>query len=355
MKEIVLKNLNSRAIIGDGTIKDLGKIIQDDVNVRLDNKKALKCKVALVYSKNLSDSVENLLLKTFSAFDFYSFKIKDGEKIKTTEWAGHITDFLAINGFKRGDVLVAAGGGTICDLCGFVASVYMRGIKYYNVPTTLLCAVDACIGGKTAVDIPHVKNGWGTFYQPAATIVDAEIIKNLNGEAFYGGVAEIVKYALISKEFCKYLNGFNCADDFKNDLENLIYNALKIKAELVMIDERDENERKILNAGHTVAHALEQSGNYKMSHGEAVSKGLFSESAVSYITGRLSEKNFLNIVDMLIKFVPNFCPKKHVSDYIPFMRYDKKNSGAKITFALPTDNGVEICSFFESELKILLR
>ena len=355
MKEIDLKNLNSRVLIGDNAIKSLADIIGLNAKNRGDVSDFKKLKVALVYTKNLSENVENALKTELSRFDFYSFKIKDGEKIKNAEWAGLITEFLAVNGFKRCDVLIAAGGGTICDLCGFVASVYMRGITYYNLPTTLLCAVDACVGGKTAVDIPHVKNGWGTFYHPAATIVDTSVIKNLNGDAFFGGVSEIVKYALISKDFCKYLNGFNCAEDLKNDLENIIYKALEIKVELVLKDERDENERKILNLGHTVAHALEQNSNYKMTHGEAVSKGIFSESAISYITGRLSEKNFLTVVDMLIKFVPKFCPEKNVKKYIPFMRFDKKNSGAKITFALATDSGVKLCAFSESQLNVLLR
>lgn len=363
MKEIELQNLNSRAIIGDGAIGELGGYIKKYALSLCENKSgnaaapktAEKTKVALIYTKNIAESVEKSLFESLKEFDFYSFKATDGEKIKTTEWAELITEFLAINGFKRDDVLVAAGGGTVCDLCGFVASVYMRGIKYINVPTTLLCAADACIGGKTAVDIPHVKNGWGTFYQPSVTVIDTSVIKNLSGEAFYGGVSEIVKYALIDKDFCAYLSGFGCAEDFKNDLENFIYNALIIKARAVCTDERDEGERKKLNLGHTVAHALEQASNYKMTHGEAVGKGLFAESAVSYIIGKTSEKNFLKAVNMLVKFLPGFCPQKNVRDYIKYMRYDKKNVGAKITFSLPTDNGVEICAFSESELNVLLR
>lgn len=362
MKEIELQNLNSRAIIGDEAIGELGGIIKEfALNLcksgggNAADEAAKTTKVALVYTKNISPETEKALFESLGGFDFYSFKLKDGEKIKTAEWAELITEFLAINGFKRDDVLVAAGGGTVCDLCGFVASVYMRGIKYINVPTTLLCAVDACIGGKTAIDIPHVKNGWGTFYQPAATVIDTAVIKNLSGEAYCGGISEIVKYALIDKDFCEYLSGFNCAEDFKNDLENLIYNALIIKARAVCADERDEGERKKLNLGHTVAHALEQASGYKMTHGEAVGKGLFAESAVSYIIGKMSEKNFLKATDMLIKFLPDFCPRKNVRDYIGYMRYDKKNRGTKITFSLPTDNGVEICAFSESELNVLLR
>ncbi len=343
MKEIHLNELKTKAIIGNGVISRLPDFIEKNA------------KVALIYSKNINVQTEKELLNALSERDLYSFKLSDGEAVKSVEWACLITEFLAVNRFNRGDVIVAAGGGTVCDLCGFIASVYMRGIKYINVPTTLLCAVDACIGGKTAIDIPRVKNGWGSFYQPAATVIDVNVIFSLQGEAFYGGVSEIVKYAAISPEFFDYLDTFSSADDLRSDLENVIYACLKIKAELVCKDERDEGNRRKLNLGHTVAHAIEEASNYMVTHGEAVAKGVFAESSVAYILRLLSETEFNRIVGALKRFIEDFSPQKNVSELIPYMRLDKKNAATGITFALPVSGGVKIYNFSEKELKTLLR
>ncbi len=343
MKGIALKELNSSVFIGSGALSRVSEAVKG-------------CgKVALVYSKNLGEKAEKNLFAALNECNLYSFKLSDGEATKNVEWACLITEFLAVNGFNRGDVIVAAGGGTVCDLCGFIASVYMRGIKYVNVPTTLLCAVDACIGGKTAVDIPHVKNGWGTFYQPALTAVDVDIIAETSGDAFYGGVSEIVKYGVLNPEFFDYLDNFTCADDLRLDLENVIYKCLKIKADFVSSDVCDFGIRKKLNAGHTVAHAIEQASGYKITHGEAVAKGLFSESAAAYIIGELSESAFNRIVSALKRLVKGFCPQRGVSELIPFMRLDKKNETGSIAFALPTNSGVQIFNFSEQRLKTILR
>lgn len=343
MKEIHLNELKTKVIIGGGVFSCLPDFIDKNA------------KVALIYSKSVNPQTEKELFNALSERNLYSFKLSDGEAVKSVEWACLITEFLAANRFNRGDIIVAVGGGTVCDLCGFIASVYMRGIKYINVPTTLLCAVDACIGGKTAIDIPRVKNGWGSFYQPVATVVDVNVISSLQGEAFYGGVSEIVKYAAISPEFFDYLDTFSSADDLRTDLENVIYACLKIKSDVVCQDERDEGNRRKLNLGHTVAHAIEEASNYTVTHGEAVAKGLFSESAAAYILRLLSEAEFNRIVSALKRLIKGFCPQKRVSELIPYMRLDKKNAATGITFALPTSGGVKIYSFLEEELKTLLR
>lgn len=339
MKEINLSELKTKAIIGDGVIPRLPDFIDKNA------------KVALIYSKNINVQTEKRLINSLSERDLYSFKLSDGEAVKSVEWACLITEFLAVNRFNRGDVIVAAGGGTVCDLCGFIASVYMRGIKYINVPTTLLCAVDACIGGKTAIDIPRVKNGWGSFYQPVATIVDVNVMSSLQGEAFYGGVSEIVKYAAISPEFFDYLDTFSSADDLRTDLENVIYKCLKIKADFVLSDERDLGTRKKLNAGHTVAHAIEEQSGYKITHGEAVAKGLFAESSLSRDLNLLSESEFNRIISALTKFISGFSAQSDLNSLISYMRLDKKNAATGITFALPVSGGVNIYSFSEEELK----
>lgn len=342
MKGISLKELNSKALVGFGSLNLLGGVISQN------------SKVALIYSENLSACDEAKLLNAVSGFKTYGLKLSDGESAKRIERACEITEFLALNGFNRGDVIVAAGGGTVCDLCGFVASVYMRGIKYITVPTTLLCAVDACLGGKTAVDIPHVKNGWGTFYQPMLTVADCDILKNLRGKAFSGGFSEIVKYGVICPDFLDYINEFSCAENIRGDLEEVIYRCLKIKADIVRIDERDLGVRKTLNLGHTVAHAIEQASGYAVEHGESVAMGVYAEAELAVELGELSPERFKKIEKTLYRLIEKFTPQGDLASLIPYMRLDKKNGASGVTFALPTDCGAKIITLSEELLKAIL-
>lgn len=338
MKEILLKELNSKAVIGCGALALLATEVCESA------------RVALVYSKSLKKADVERLTRALGG-KAYLYKLNDGESAKTVETACEITEFLASNGFNRGDTIVAAGGGTVCDLCGFVASVYMRGIKYITVPTTLLCAVDACLGGKTAVDIPHVKNGWGTFYQPSLIAVECEILSAACCKAFSGGLSEIVKYGVISPDFFEYLNKFNGEEDIKANLEEVVYHCLKIKADIVCADERDLGLRKILNLGHTVAHAIEQASNYAVEHGESVAKGVYAEACLALKLGELTKKRFEIIEQTLYRLIKDFAPQRDLSGLIPYMRHDKKNGAQGITFALPTENGVKIRALSEEDIK----
>lgn len=342
MKAISLKKLNSKAVIGCGALSSIHGVIPQNA------------KIALIYSENLGADTSAKLFNALSGIKTHALKISDGEAAKSVTHACEITEFLASNGFNRGDVIVAAGGGTVCDLCGFVASVYMRGIKYITVPTTLLCAVDACLGGKTAVDIPHVKNGWGTFYQPALAAVDCDILKNLNGKAFSGGLSEIVKYGVICPEFLGYLAKFSCAEDIRGNLGNVIHRCLKIKAATVRLDERDLGVRKTLNLGHTVAHAIEQASGYAVEHGESVAKGVYAEAALAVKLGNLSLERFKLIEQTLYRLIDNFTPQRDLASLIPYMRLDKKNGAVGVTFALPTDSGAKIVALSEQTLTKLL-
>lgn len=342
MKTISLKKLNSKAVIGSGALSSVCGVIPQNA------------KVALIYSENLSADTSAKLFNALSGFKTHALKISDGEAAKSITRACEITEFLASNAFNRGDVIVASGGGTVCDLCGFVASVYMRGIKYITVPTTLLCAVDACLGGKTAVDIPHVKNGWGTFYQPALAAVDCDILKNLSGKAFSGGLSEIVKYGVICPEFLGYLAKFGCAEDIRGCLEEVIYRCLKIKAATVRLDERDLGVRKTLNLGHTVAHAIEQASGYAVEHCESVAKGVYAEAALAVKLGELSLERFKLIKRTLFRLIKDFTPQRNLKDLIPYMWLDKKNGAVGVTFALPTDSGAKIVALSEQTLTNLL-
>ena len=213
--------------------------------------------VYLLYKDTLN--VKNGVIYTFPA----------GEKSKTMDTAVKILTAMAENGFGRNDTLVAFGGGVTGDLGGFCASVYMRGIRYVQVPTTILAAVDSSVGGKTAVDFAGHKNLVGSFWQPSIVFCDTEYFKTLPARQFSAGVAEIIKYGIIcdSDLFLKIESG-------RFELEEIIEKCVDIKCRIVEQDTRDNGIRKILNFGHTVGHAVEKLSNFNLLHGEAVSIGM---------------------------------------------------------------------------------
>lgn len=343
MKNEYLTNLKTRLIVGSSALESLKNVTEG------------YRKIAVVYTSALPQKFVNKIFACLSGRDFYSFREEERFAAKTLERAKLISDFLSLNGFNRSDIIIAVGGGTICDLAGFVASVYMRGLAHVTVPTIMLCACDACIGGKTAIDAGNIKNGWGAFHQPVAAVVDTDIIAELPDKIFCGGLSEVVKYAAIAPEFFNYLNNMQSPDALQNDLESLIFNCLNIKAKVIGDDIEDKAGRRALNLGHTVAHAIEVQSGYKVPHSVSVAQGVFAESAMSFITRRISEKKFFAIYGMLLKFTPDFSPYTRAQSLIPYMRADKKNGFFGVTFALPTENSVEICRFTEDELKVLLR
>lgn len=178
--------------------------------------------------------------------------------------------------FTRKDCVVAVGGGVVGDLAGFAASCYMRGIDFYNIPTTLLSQVDSSIGGKTAIDLCGVKNIVGAFYQPKAVLVDPDILATLSEEQFACGAAEIIKMAAT---FDEELFDFIEKNSIKSQLEEIIARALKIKARVVEEDERESNLRKVLNFGHTLGHGIESVTG--LLHGQCVALGMIPMTDIS--------------------------------------------------------------------------
>ena len=262
-----------------------------------------------------------------------------GEKSKTREsWAG-LTDQLTERGFGRDAGLIALGGGVTGDLVGFVAATYMRGVPYLQVPTTALAMLDASVGGKTGVDTPHGKNLVGAFHPPAAVIADPRTLKTLPERDYRAGLAEAVKHGLIADE--SYLAWIESNADAigKRDpgaLVHLVRRSIEIKAQVVSDDERESGRRAILNAGHTVAHALEQSSGYLIPHGEAVALGLISESHLAETLGvakpGLSQRvtALLTTLGLPVR-LPATIPHTRLVDS---MSRDKKNKKGELHFAL---------------------
>ena len=198
--------------------------------------------------------------------------VEAGEGSKSMETFSRLLGTMLEHGFSRKDCVVAVGGGVVGDLSGFAASAYMRGIDFYNVPTTLLSQIDSSIGGKTAINFGGVKNIVGAFYQPQKVLIDPELLKTLPARQISNGLAEAVKMALTSDRVLFELFEH---EDIESHIDEIIIRSLNIKKSVVEKDEKEAGLRKILNFGHTIGHGIESSGNMtQLYHGECVALGL---------------------------------------------------------------------------------
>lgn len=294
------------------------KNILDDVNKYLNlNRKVLVVTDSLVptiYAKKVLDQAK----------EGYLFVIESGEKSKSLENYIKILNFLIEKEFSRTDCIVAVGGGVVGDLTGFVASTYMRGIDFYNIPTTLLSQVDSSIGGKTAIDFNGVKNIVGAFYPPKKVIIDPNTLLTLDKRQLHSGLVEAIKMSLTSNS--KLFELVEKSNNLIDDLETIIIEALKIKKAVVEIDPKEQGLRKILNFGHTIGHAIESSGKFSdLLHGEAVGVGMlyFSSNDVkNRLVKVLKKYNLPTTVDIskdeLIKYIN--LDKKRTGDFITIVK-----------------------------------
>jgi 3-dehydroquinate synthase len=267
-----------------------------------------------------------------------------GELQKSLSTAGKLHQQMARAGLDRKSALFAVGGGVISDLGGFVASTYMRGIKVYLFSTTLLGQVDAAIGGKTGVNLPQGKNLVGTFYQPAAVFCDPMVLKTLPEREYVSGLGEVVKYGVIRDAALFDFIGANIAGIKSRDpkvLDEIVYRCVAIKADVVSKDEKESGERAILNYGHTIGHALEAAGGYRLlHHGEAVSIGMEAEAILSMELG-IAPLELLAAQNKLLKAcgLPTRVKKLPEKKVLDALKLDKKNVSGKTRFVLPESIG----------------
>ncbi|MBA3344059.1 MAG: 3-dehydroquinate synthase [Gemmatimonadales bacterium] len=263
-----------------------------------------------------------------------------GEASKSREWWARLTDGLLERGYGRDSGIIALGGGVAGDLAGFVAATYMRGVPCIQVPTTLLAMLDASVGGKTGVDAPQGKNLIGAFHPPVAVVADPAVLGTLPEREFRSGLAEAVKHGLIAdRDYFDWI-GREADPLGRRDLATLtrlVRRSVEIKAEVVGADEREDGRRAILNAGHTVAHALERVTDYRLSHGEAVALGLVAECELARLLGmasaevRTAVEALLQRLGLPLRYAGTLSP----GQVTEAMRSDKKNRNARIRFALP--------------------
>ncbi|MGN1315582.1 MAG: 3-dehydroquinate synthase [Acutalibacteraceae bacterium] len=271
--------------------------------------------------------------------------IPQGEKSKSFDTYKELLQVLSENEFSRADCVVAVGGGVVGDLSGFTAATYMRGIDFYNIPTTLLSQVDSSIGGKTAIDFGGYKNTVGAFYQPKAVVIDSDVLKTLSKRQFNNGLAESIKMAATSdKELFELIENENA----EYVIDTIIERSLRIKKAVVEEDEKELGLRKVLNFGHTAGHAIETAaGLSEYLHGECVSMGMLAFSSDS-VRERLLK--VLTKYDLPVKF--DFS----ADEILSALRHDKKAKADGVNVVFVNEIGSFEFRFLTfEELDVLVR
>ena len=257
---------------------------------------------------------------------------EEHKRLSTVEGIYH--DLLA-NGMTRKDLIIALGGGVVGDITGFAAATFLRGVSLCQIPTTLLAQVDSSVGGKTGVDMPEGKNLVGAFYQPRLVLIDPAVLATLPDQTFADGMAEVVKYGYISN---REILDMVSAPDYKKNIERIICECVRIKRDVVTIDEHDTGLRMILNFGHTIGHAAEKLGNYvDLTHGQAVAVGMVAAMRLSAMLGNedLSER-LIGILEHI--GLPTEL-KYGREDIYRSLLSDKKKFGATVNFILVREPG----------------
>lgn len=278
-------------IIEDGIIDKTGEYVE----------KLVKGRKAVVVTDDIvaglySERVEASLTK--AGFTVYKFVMPHGETSKNAENFIKLLEFAAENRVSRADVFVALGGGVVGDLTGFVASAFLRGTPFVQLPTTLLAAVDSSVGGKTAIDLAAGKNLVGAFYQPKIVLCDTTTFNTLSEEIFADGMAEVIKYgAIIDKELWGWLKEPMGHDE----VEKIVARCVSIKRYVVEKDEFDVGLRQILNFGHTIGHSIEALSNYEISHGRAVAIGMSLASEMSVKNGYCRNESLVTEMNEMLK------------------------------------------------------
>ena len=314
----------------------IGKDILGDV------KNFITGKALLVTQKNILDVCAE-------KFPYEVALIPDGETSKSLSEAEKLFTRAIEAGLDRKSVVIALGGGVVGDLAGFVAATFMRGINLIQIPTTLLAQVDSSVGGKTAVNHALGKNLIGAFHQPRAVFIDLNFLKTLPEREIKSGLGEVVKYGVISDEnFFAYLED-NAEKILQRDLKTLAHvvkRSCEIKAEVVAADEKESGLRRILNFGHTLAHAIEeQTGYKKYRHGEAVAIGMVAAAQISHELGKTSAENVQRLEKLLKRFdMVTTCAGLDADKLYAVTFRDKKTVGGKVNWVLMKNFGdVEIC------------
>jgi 3-dehydroquinate synthase len=289
--------------------------------------------VGALHGKKVIDTLQKMDLKV----DYIDFPF--GEASKNIQTCLQIVDRLIALKADRHSALIALGGGVVGDLTGFLASIYMRGIPFFQIPTTLMAQVDSSIGGKTGIDLPAGKNLLGTFYQPRAVFIDMSFLQTLSEREFNNGLSEILKYGIIEdqeilsalEEGIEALRGLDALL-----VEKIIAKSCRIKKRIVELDEKEGGLRRLLNFGHTIGHAVESESGYRLSHGEAVAIGMVGAAMLSEKLGYCPSSDRARIESLVRSLgLPHRIPKElGTQEILSRMGQDKKKVGDVLPFVL---------------------
>jgi len=320
-------------VIGTGLLEEIGTRLLDIFKKQ--------CKIAVISDNNVwplwGSCVENSLKAV--GFEVIHFVFPAGESSKNTATYLEILNFLAENQITRADAVLALGGGVTGDMSGFAAATYLRGIRYIQVPTTLLAMVDSSVGGKTAIDLPAGKNLVGAFYQPELVLCDLDTLTTLPTSVFCDGCAEVIKYGVL---YDASLFAHLAQQGLRFDREHVIGRCIELKRNVVTEDEFDTGARQMLNLGHTIGHGIETKSNFTITHGQAVAIGMVIVSKAGAKYGYCSTSLFKELTATLQKFhLPT------ATDFTAQQLYtcalsDKKRSGGTLNLVIP--NAIGACS-----------
>lgn len=309
---------------------------------------------AFYYQKSFMDFMKGFCLKPFS------FVFEAGEENKNLTTVSSLYEELIQNQFQRNDVLIAFGGGVVGDLTGFAAATYLRGIRFIQIPTSLLAMADSGIGGKTGVDFLAYKNMVGAFYQPSLVYMNLSLLTTLPEREYLSGMAEIIKSAYIKKASLLpslIEKAKNIVSRSYTELEPILYEACLIKKEVVENDFMEKGERALLNFGHTLGHAIEKLLSFRLLHGECVSIGMMLAMDLSIKKGYMKEDDLKKMEELLSNYklptrLPNdlsFSPE----DVLAASKLDKKMEAGGIKFILLKEEGKAVIDKTVSDEEIL--
>ena len=320
--------------IGRGLLAKLGDFIRPLLG---------ECRLAVLTDSNVDALYGNAIVEHLSnaGYNVCKYVIPAGEASKCAENLLAFLNFLAQEQITRSDAVIAFGGGVVGDLGGLSASLYLRGIKYVQVPTTLLAAVDSSVGGKTAIDIPAGKNLVGSFYQPVLVCCDTALMDTLPANIYRDGCAEVIKYGMI-------LDGtlYEKLHTLPFDREEVVARCVEIKRDVVQQDEFDNGIRGLLNFGHTFGHAIEKLSDFAVSHGEAVAKGMVIASRMATLMGMCDVADELSA--LLVKYGFDISCQYGAEEIFESLLSDKKRRGGTISVVLP--RAVGDCTLVALEL-----
>jgi 3-dehydroquinate synthase len=339
--DINVPSHNYSATIESGLLKRASEFIAQAVPDRK--------RIFVVTSAPIRKLWGEALTESLDVFDTTFLEVPDGERYKTVKTVEDLLRKLIKRGADRKSVLVAFGGGVIGDMAGFAASVYMRGIDFIQIPTTLLAQVDASIGGKTGVDLPEGKNLVGAFHHPRAVLIDPSVLATLSEREYRAGLYEVLKCGLIRRpEIFEYMeqNRERVLQRDPEAVEWLITAAVQVKADVVSADEREGDLRRILNFGHTIGHALETETRYRQFlHGEAVAWGMVAASMISAALQRTESETARRIISTILAYAALPKVETRGKKIVKRLAADKKTLNGVVHFILPTQLGsVEIAN-----------